>query len=101
MAGLATLNQSDATWWQNLRRRSSRSSRFSDSQGPQGQFRRTYDELDLTDANATQGFFENEQPDYVFLSAAIVGGIHANSSFSAEFLREKLLIQIHVIMRLG
>ena len=58
---------------------------------------RTHDELDLTDANATQGFFETEQPDYVFLAAGKVGGIHANNSFSAEFLRENLLIQTHVM----
>jgi len=58
---------------------------------------RTHDELDLTDANATQGFFETVKPDYVFLTAAKVGGIHANNSFSAEFLRENLLIQTHVM----
>ena len=58
---------------------------------------RTHDELDLTDANATQGFFESEKPDYVFLAAAKVGGIHANNSFSAEFVRENLLIQTHVM----
>jgi len=57
---------------------------------------RTHDELDLTDANAPQGFFETEQSDYVFLAAGKVGGIHANNSFSAEFLRENLLIQTHV-----
>ena len=57
----------------------------------------THDELDLTDAKATQIFFESEQPDCVFLAAGKVGGIHANNSFSAEFLRENLLIQTHVM----
>ena len=58
---------------------------------------RTHDELDLTDANATKDLFETEKPDYVFLAAGRVGGIHANNSFSAEFLRENLLIQTHVM----
>ena len=58
---------------------------------------RTHDELDLTDANATQGFFETEQPDYVFLAAGKVGGIHANNTFPADFIFQNLMIQSNII----
>ena len=58
---------------------------------------RTREELDLTDAQATKIFFEKERPEYVFLAAAKVGGIHSNHSFPAEFIRENLLIQTYVI----
>ena len=54
---------------------------------------RTHAELDLTDAVTTQAFFVQERPEFVFLAAAKVGGIHANSSFPVDFLRENLLIQ--------
>lgn len=57
---------------------------------------RTHAELDLTDATATQAFFVQERPEFVFLAAAKVGGIHANNTFPADFLRENLLIQTHV-----
>jgi GDP-L-fucose synthase len=57
---------------------------------------RTHAELDLTDAVATQAFFVQERPEFVFLAAAKVGGIHANSSFPVDFLRENLLIQTNV-----
>ncbi len=58
---------------------------------------RTHAELDLTDAAATQAFFETERPDHVFLAAAKVGGIVANNSFPAEFIRDNLAIQTNVI----
>jgi len=58
---------------------------------------RTHAELDLTDAHATRAFFEAEQPDHVFLAAAKVGGIVANNSFPAEFIRDNLVIQANVI----
>ena len=58
---------------------------------------RTHAELDLTDAQATQAFFKTEQPDYVFLAAAKVGGIVANNSYPAEFIRDNLAIQTNVI----
>ncbi len=58
---------------------------------------RTHAELDLTDENATQQFFESQKPDYVFLAAAKVGGIHANNTYPAEFIRENLAIQDNVI----
>src|SRR5882762_4576999 len=58
---------------------------------------RTRAELDLTNQAAVDGFFRAERPEYVFLAAAKVGGILANSSCPADFLRENLLIQAHVI----
>ena len=54
-------------------------------------------ELDLTRQEAVQAFFERERPDAVILAAARVGGIHANNSRPAEFIRDNLLIQDHVI----
>lgn len=57
----------------------------------------THSELDLTDQSATQNFFEKEKPDYVFLAAAKVGGIHANNIYPADFIRINLQIQNNVI----
>ena len=54
-------------------------------------------ELDLIDQAAVERFFANEQPEYVFLAAAKVGGIQANNSYPAEFLRDNLAIQTNVI----
>jgi GDP-L-fucose synthase len=54
-------------------------------------------ELDLRDAQAVNKFFEREKPDYVFLAAAKVGGILANSTYPAEFLYDNLMIQSNVI----
>ncbi len=54
-------------------------------------------ELDLTDQKTVRDFFAAERPDFVFLAAARVGGIHANDSLPAEFLRDNLLIQTHVL----
>ncbi|MCA9658014.1 MAG: GDP-L-fucose synthase [Myxococcales bacterium] len=54
-------------------------------------------ELDLTDGAAVQRFFGEERPEYVFLAAARVGGIAANASCPADFIRDNLLIQTHVI----
>jgi GDP-L-fucose synthase len=59
--------------------------------------RRTHAELDLTDAAATDAFFAAEKPEYVFLAAAKVGGIVANNSYPAEFIRDNLVIQANVI----
>ncbi|MBD8873119.1 GDP-L-fucose synthase [Rhodanobacter sp. DHB23] len=58
---------------------------------------RTRQELDLTDQLAVEAFFATERPEYVFLAAAKVGGIHANNTYPAEFLRDNLAIQTHVI----
>lgn len=54
-------------------------------------------ELDLLDAAAVQRFYQTEQPDYVFVAAANVGGILANHTRPAEFLYENLQIQNHLI----
>jgi GDP-L-fucose synthase len=58
---------------------------------------RTRQELNLTDRDSVRGFFATEKPDYVFLAAAKVGGIHANNTYPAEFIYENLTIQNHVI----
>ncbi|TXH19819.1 MAG: GDP-L-fucose synthase [Gammaproteobacteria bacterium] len=58
---------------------------------------RTHAELDLTDQAAVDAFFAAERPDHVFLCAAKVGGIHANSAYPAEFIRDNLAIQTNVI----
>ena len=58
---------------------------------------RTHQELELTDAGAVKEFFQQERPESVFLAAAKVGGIQANNTLPAEFLRENLLIQTHVL----
>lgn len=58
---------------------------------------RARQELDLTDQAAVEAFFATERPEYVFLCAAKVGGIHANNTYSAEFLRDNLAIQTNVI----
>lgn len=54
-------------------------------------------QLDLLDRHAVERFFQTMRPSSVFLAAARVGGIHANSTFGAEFIRDNLLIQTHVI----
>ncbi|NWG38772.1 MAG: GDP-L-fucose synthase [Hydrogenophilaceae bacterium] len=58
---------------------------------------RTHAELDLTDQAAVEAFFAAEKPDYVFLAAAKVGGIHANNTYPAEFIRDNLAIQTNII----
>lgn len=58
---------------------------------------RTHQELDLLDAVAIRNFFDKEQPDYVILAAAHVGGIMANSTYRADFIYQNLGIQQNVI----
>jgi len=58
---------------------------------------RTHAELDLTSQAAVDAFFAAEKLDYVFLAAAKVGGIHANNTYPAEFIRDNLAIQTNVI----
>ena len=58
---------------------------------------RTRAQCDLTDRAAVDAFFSQERPAYVFLAAAKVGGILANDTQGADFIRENLLIQTHVI----
>ena len=58
---------------------------------------RTHAELELTDSNAVSAFFSAERPDVVFLAAAKVGGILANDTYPADFVRDNLAIQTNVI----
>jgi len=58
---------------------------------------RTHAELELTDATAVRRFFETERPQHAVLAAAKVGGIVANDTYPAEFIRENLAIQTNVI----
>ncbi len=58
---------------------------------------RTHTELDLTEQSAVRDFLERERPDAVIMAAARVGGIHANNSRPAEFIRDNLLIQDNII----
>ncbi len=58
---------------------------------------RTRAELDLCNQAAVNSFFESEKPEFVFLAAAKVGGILANDSYPADFIRENLLIQTFII----
>ena len=67
------------------------------TQGMTNVVTRTSAELDLRDQRAVNAFFAAERPEYVFLAAARVGGIHANSIYPAEFLRDNLLIQANII----
>src|SRR5690606_34428204 len=59
--------------------------------------KKAHQELDLTNQAETEKFFEEEKPEYVFLAAAKVGGIHANDTYPADFIMENMLIQCNVI----
>ena len=67
------------------------------AQGYQQLLWKTHAELDLTDATATETFFRQARPEYVLLAAAKVGGIHANNTYPADFIRINLAIQQSVI----
>ena len=58
---------------------------------------RSRNELDLLDQGAVAAFLAKAKPDYVFMAAARVGGIHANNSYRAEFIYENLMIEANVI----
>jgi GDP-L-fucose synthase len=58
---------------------------------------RTHKELDLTNQAQVQGFFKQENPDYVILAAAKVGGIHANNTYPADFIYQNMMIEANVI----
>jgi GDP-L-fucose synthase len=58
---------------------------------------RTHAQLELTDQHAVERFFETERPEVVFLAAAKVGGILANNTYPAEFIRLNLAIQVNVL----
>ena len=65
--------------------------------GYQNILTRTQTELDLRDQQATQQFFEQERPEYVFLAAAKVGGILANSEAQGEFFYDNMAIELNTI----
>jgi GDP-L-fucose synthase len=56
-----------------------------------------YTELDLRNQQDTFDFFEKEKPEYVFLAAAKVGGIHANNTYRGQFIYENIMIQSNII----
>ena len=58
---------------------------------------RTRAELDLLDQRAVHDFLREQRPDYIFIAAAKVGGIHANNTYRAEFLYQNLLIEANLI----
>lgn len=58
---------------------------------------RTSKELDLRNQMDVESFFKTEQPEYVFLAAAKVGGIHANNTYRGEFLYDNLMMECNII----
>jgi GDP-L-fucose synthase len=58
---------------------------------------RTHSELDLCEQSAVRDFMQVEQPDYVVLAAAKVGGIHANNTYPAEFIYQNMMMEANVI----
>lgn len=58
---------------------------------------KTHKELDLTDRVKTEAFFRGKRPEYVFIAAAKVGGIQANSKYPADFIYQNLMIQTNLI----
>jgi GDP-L-fucose synthase len=66
-------------------------------EGYQNLLTRTSAELDLRNQQAVNDFFEKQQPEYVFLSAAKVGGIVANNTFRANFIYDNLMIESNII----
>ncbi len=67
------------------------------AQGYRDLLLRTHAELDLRDESAVEAFFAREKPAYVFLAAAKVGGILANSTYPVDFLQDNLRIQLNVV----
>ena len=67
------------------------------SQGFDNLLLRTHHELDLKRAQEVDAFFATERPQVVFVAAAKVGGIHANNTYPADFIRDNLQIQTHLI----
>lgn len=65
--------------------------------GYQNILKRTHAQLNLTSQKEVEDFFKQEQPDYVFLAAAKVGGIYANSTWPGEFIYSNLMIQTNVL----
>src|SRR6478609_5652369 len=68
-----------------------------EKEGFQNLVLKEHSELDLCDQYGVQDFFQSERPEYVFLAAAKVGGIHANNTYRADFIHDNLNIQSNVI----
>jgi GDP-L-fucose synthase len=67
------------------------------SDGADNLILRTREQLDLLDQHAVEDFFAAEKPEQVYLAAARVGGIHANDTYPAQFIRDNLAVQTNVI----
>jgi len=68
-----------------------------ESEGYSNIVKRRSSELDLRDQSAVNAFFENERPEFVFMSAAKVGGIVANNTYRADFIYDNMMIEANVI----
>ncbi|MCU7939238.1 MAG: GDP-L-fucose synthase [gamma proteobacterium symbiont of Bathyaustriella thionipta] len=68
-----------------------------DAMGYSDVLTRTHGELDLVNQAQVQDFFEQEKPEYVFLAAAKVGGIHANNTYPAEFIYQNMMIEANIV----
>lgn len=68
-----------------------------DAMGYSNVLTRTHSELDLINQAQVQTFFEKEKPEYVFLAAAKVGGIHANNTYPAEFIYQNMMIEANIV----
>jgi GDP-L-fucose synthase len=68
-----------------------------EAEGFENLITRTHSELELTEQRTVRHFFAEAQPEYVFLAAARVGGIHANDTYPAEFIYQNLMIETNVV----
>ena len=68
-----------------------------DTMGYSNTLTRTHSELDLVNQAQVKAFFKQEKPEYVFLAAAKVGGIHANNTYPAEFIYQNMMIEANII----
>lgn len=71
--------------------------RLLEERGYKNIIKKTSKELDLRNKQAVNDFYQKEQPEYIFLAAAKVGGIHANDTYPAEFLYDNLMIESNLI----
>jgi GDP-L-fucose synthase len=71
--------------------------RLLQGQGQDHIITRTHQQLDLTEQADVRKFFAEEKPDQVYIAAARVGGIHANSTYPAEFIYQNLMIEVNII----
>ena len=71
--------------------------RLLEARGYNNIIKKSSKELDLRNQQAVNDFYQQEQPEYIFLAAAKVGGIHANDTYPAEFLYDNLMIESNLI----